>query len=159
MTDHPSASKQDLVQKLTELFADTFSLYLICRNFHWNIACPRYQTLHCFFEEQYHEQSDILEEIAIRIRALGGLVPCSYMSLKKLTKISEISDRTEADYLVGHAQAGHVQAMQTAQFCLKIACTIRDVTTQDLMSELISMHEKSASILKTFMQPVVSHHN
>ena len=45
-----------IVQGLSHLLADTYTLYLKTHNFHWNVTGPQFQTLHALFMAFYQEQ-------------------------------------------------------------------------------------------------------
>src|ERR1044071_1422196 len=44
---------QKVGEALSNVLADTFTLYLKTHNFHWNVVGPMFHTLHLMFEEQY----------------------------------------------------------------------------------------------------------
>src|SRR5687767_2461661 len=76
---------QKVVEALSNVLADTFTLYLKTHNFHWNVVGPMFYTLHLMFEEQYNELWLAGDAIAERIRALGCTAPGSYREFSKLT--------------------------------------------------------------------------
>ena len=46
----PDASRKDVVEALSRLLADSYTLYLKTHNFHWNVTGPMFTTLHTLFE-------------------------------------------------------------------------------------------------------------
>jgi starvation-inducible DNA-binding protein len=68
-------SRAKIVEGLTNVLADSYTLYLKTHNFHWNVTGPRFQPLHTIFEEQYTELALAVDQIAERIRALGFVAP------------------------------------------------------------------------------------
>jgi hypothetical protein len=44
-----------VAEALSQVQADTFTLYLKTHNFRWNVIGPKCHTLHLMFEEQYNE--------------------------------------------------------------------------------------------------------
>lgn len=69
--------RKEIAQGLSRLLADTYTLYLMTHNFHWNVTGPMFQTLHLMFETQYTELALAVDEIAERIRALDAFAPGS----------------------------------------------------------------------------------
>jgi starvation-inducible DNA-binding protein len=136
--------RTQLIQSLNHLLSDTFTLYLMSRNFHWNIAGPRHQTLHHLFEEHYKELGDALDEIAARIRAFGGRAAATYQEYQTLSTLKEPAIDMNASDMVCHAGIGHHQALKAVQHALEIAQKLKDITTEDLLSELSGLHEKCA---------------
>ena len=59
-----------IVGGLSALLADSFTLYMMTHNFHWNVTGPQFNSLHQMFMGQYTEQWNALDIIAERIRAL-----------------------------------------------------------------------------------------
>lgn len=70
--DISEKDKEQIVQGLSQLLADTFSIYIKTHNFHWNVSGPMFVTLHTLFEQQYTELALAIDIIAERIRALGA---------------------------------------------------------------------------------------
>jgi hypothetical protein len=48
--------RKRIVDGLSRLLADAFTLYLKTHNYHWNVTGPQFRTLHLMFEELYNEQ-------------------------------------------------------------------------------------------------------
>ena len=78
--DISEKDKEQIVQGLSQLLADTYSIYLKTHNFHWNVSGPMFVTLHTLFEQQYTELALAIDIIAERIRALGAFAPGSFAS-------------------------------------------------------------------------------
>src|SRR5437016_1521037 len=53
-----------VVKILTNLLADEYVLYTKTRNYHWNIVGQQFNDLHKFFESQYEELNDIVDDVA-----------------------------------------------------------------------------------------------
>src|SRR5574344_2410957 len=76
---------------LSKLLADSFTLYLMTHNFHWNVTGPMFNSLHLMFMTQYTEQWNALDVIAERIRALGFPAPGTYKQFLCTRQISQNS--------------------------------------------------------------------
>src|ERR1044072_2587099 len=57
--------------ELNKALADLMVLYTKTRNYHWNVEGPDFIELHKFYEEQYGELEEAIDDTAERIRALG----------------------------------------------------------------------------------------
>src|SRR5690606_37554914 len=75
--------------ELSEMLADSYTLYLTTHNFHWNVTGPLFNTLHLMFMDQYTEQWQAVDSIAERIRALGHYAPGTYTQYAKLSSIKQ----------------------------------------------------------------------
>ena len=78
-----------IVEGLSRLLADTYTLYLTTHNFHWNVTGPMFSTLHEMFMLQYTELWNAVDLIAERIRSLGYKAPGSYAQFNDLTSIKD----------------------------------------------------------------------
>ena len=81
--------RADIAAGLSRLLADSFNLYLMTHNFHWNVKGPMFNTLHLMFMAQYTEQWNALDVIAERIRALGHPAPGTFKAFAGLASIDE----------------------------------------------------------------------
>ena len=82
--------RKKIAEGLSGLLADSYTLYLMTHNFHWNVTGPQFNSLHTMFMAQYTEQWTALDEIAERIRALGHPAPGTYKEFVKLATIKEV---------------------------------------------------------------------
>src|SRR3546814_10270058 len=73
--------------ELSKMLADSYTLYLMTHNFHWNVTGPLFNTLHLMFMTQYNEKWQEMDSIAERIRELGHFAPGTYAELAKLFSI------------------------------------------------------------------------
>src|SRR4051812_15063484 len=97
-----SGDRKKIVAGLSALLADSYSLYLMTHNFHWNVTGPQFNSLHLMFMTQYTEQWTALDLIAERIRALGYPAPATYREFAKLTSIQEVEGVPSAEDMVRH---------------------------------------------------------
>jgi DNA-binding ferritin-like protein len=86
--------REKIANGLSNLLADSYTLYLMTHNFHWNVTGPMFNTLHVMFMQQYTEQWTALDLIAERIRALGLPAPGTY---KEFVKRASIKGRRPAE--------------------------------------------------------------
>src|SRR5690606_17840188 len=94
-----------IAEGLSGFLADSYTLYLMTHNFHWNVTGPMFTSLHTMFMTQYTEQWAALDEIAERIRALGYPAPGTYTQFAKLASIKEVAGVPKALDMVAHLVA------------------------------------------------------
>ena len=74
--DTPTDLKPDGVaavsQALNALLADTFALYLKTKNFHWHMSGPHFRDYHLLLDEQADADLRETDDIAERVRKIGG---------------------------------------------------------------------------------------
>ena len=99
------AQRKEIVAGLSALLADSYTLYLMTHNFHWNVKGPQFNSLHLMFMGQYTEQWNALDIIAERIRALGFPAPGTYKEFVKLATIQEVEGVPKSDDMIRHLVA------------------------------------------------------
>src|SRR3954467_14931681 len=83
----------EVAQSLNSLLADEHVLYIKTRNAHWNVEGPDFLTIHRFFEEQYKQLEQIIDDIAERVRTIGHYAEASLASFLKETHLTEETRR------------------------------------------------------------------
>ena len=71
-TDLGSNASKDIAGALNAILADTFALYMKTKNFHWHVSGPHFRDYHLLFDEQGAEILGSTDEIAERVRKVGG---------------------------------------------------------------------------------------
>ena len=143
---------QKVTEALSNVLADTFTLYLKTHNFHWNVVGPMFHTLHGMFEEQYNELWLASDAIAERIRALGGIAPGSYSEFTRLTYLREPDPEMSATEMIAELLRDHETAARTTRWALSIARIAVDAPTEDLLTQRLIAHEKTAWMLRSMLQ-------
>lgn len=139
-------------EELSKMLADSYTLYLMTHNFHWNVTGPLFNTLHAMFMTQYTEQWQALDSIAERIRALGHYAPGTYAEYARLSSISETSSVPNAEQMIQLLVKGNEAVAKTARAALKKADSVDDQPTVDLLTQRLDIHEKNAWMLRSLLQ-------
>ncbi len=88
---------------LNDDLADEYVLLTKTRNYHWNVEDPRFNDLHKFFEEQYELISASVDEIAERVRAVGGKTRATLKEFMNSSQIGEdVGSYPDADTMLGN---------------------------------------------------------
>lgn len=134
------------------LLADSYTLYLQTHNFHWNVTGIHFRELHLMFEEHYTELATAVDGIAERIRTLDVAAPGTYKEFSKLSSIKEVEGVPSALDMVEILTKAHEQVIRTAREVLKVAQNADDESTASLVSDRMSVHEKTAWMLRATKQ-------
>ncbi|WP_304528515.1 Dps family protein [Pollutimonas nitritireducens] len=138
--------------ELSKMLADSYTLYLMTHNFHWNVTGPLFNTLHTMFMTQYTEEWQALDAIAERIRALGHYAPGTYAQYAELSSISEPSNVPSAEEMIHLLVRGNEAVAKTARAAFKKADNADDQPTADLLTQRLDIHEKNAWMLRSLLQ-------
>jgi len=144
--------RKAIAKGLSELLADSYSLYLMTHNFHWNVTGPMFNTLHNMFMTQYTEQWAALDLIAERIRALGEPAPATYKEFSKLTSIAEVSGTPKALEMVRYLVKAQEATAKTARKLFSLVDKANDQPTADLLTQRLDIHEKTAWMLRSILE-------
>ena len=146
------AKRKKIAEGLSKLLADSYTLYLMTHNFHWNVTGPQFNSLHNMFMTQYTEQWNALDIIAERIRALGFPAPGTYKEFVKLASIEEVEGVPKATDMIRHLVAAQEAAARTARKLFPVVDAANDQPTADVLTQRIDVHEKTAWMLRSLLE-------
>jgi starvation-inducible DNA-binding protein len=86
---------KDITAAMNALLADMFALYLKTKNFHWHVSGPHFRDYHLMLDEQGSEIFAITDDIAERVRKIGGT---TLRSIGHIARLQRITDN-DADYV------------------------------------------------------------
>ena len=144
--------RKAIAEGLSNLLADTYSLYLKTHYFHWNVTGPMFNTLHLMFETQYNELWLATDLIAERIRSLDVFAPGTYSQFAKLSTIKESDGIPKANDMIAELVAGHEAVCRTARSVFPAAEKASDEATADLLTQRLQVHEKTAWMLRSLFE-------
>src|SRR6516164_5797950 len=84
-----AATAKDVSAALTALLADMFALYLTTKNFHWHVSGPHFRDYHLLVDEQADQIFAASDDIAERVRKIGGTTLRSIGHVAKLQRVTD----------------------------------------------------------------------
>ncbi|WP_221411377.1 Dps family protein [Rheinheimera tangshanensis] len=144
-------NRKKIAQGLSKLLADSYTLYLMTHNFHWNVTGPQFNGLHNMFMDQYTEQWTALDQIAERIRALGFPAPGTYKEFSKLSSIEEIEGVPSATEMLAYLVNAQEATARTARSLFELVNEANDQPSADILTQRLNIHEKTAWMLRSMM--------
>ena len=94
-TDIPPESVIEISIALTTLLASIFALYIKTKNFHWHMSGPHFRDYHLLLDEQGDQLFAMTDDIAERVRKIGGT---TLRSIGQIGRITHVADN-DADYV------------------------------------------------------------
>ena len=143
--------REKIVKGLSALLADSYALYLMTHNFHWNVTGPQFNSLHQMFMTQYTEQWAALDLIAERIRSLGHPAPGTYKAFAQLASVKEVDGVPSAEDMVRHLVRAQETVARTARGLFPVGDAANDQPTADLLTQRLEVHEKTAWMLRSML--------
>ena len=94
-TNLTSNATTDITGGLNALLADMFALYMKTKNFHWHVSGPHFRDYHLMFDEQGEQIFATTDDIAERVRKIGGTTLRSIGNIARLQRIAD----NDADFV------------------------------------------------------------
>src|ERR1700712_5629190 len=94
-TDLPQAAVDKISASLNTLLADAFALYMKTKNFHWHVSGRHFRDYHLMLDQQSEAIFATTDELAERVRKIGGV---TLRSIGDVAKHQTIKDNNE-DYV------------------------------------------------------------
>jgi starvation-inducible DNA-binding protein len=144
----PSEQIKDLSSVLNALLADVYALYLKTKNFHWHMSGPHFRDYHLLLDDQGDQIFAIADDIAERVRKIGGTTIRSIGHIAKLQRITDndqefVPARDMLLELHGDNRA-FVESLRSAH---EVASKANDYATTSLIEVWIDQAERRAWFL------------
>ena len=144
----PSEQVKNLSSVLNALLADVYALYFKSKNFHWHMSGPHFRDYHLLIDEQADQVFSIGDDIAERVRKIGGTTIRSIGHIAKLQRITDndqefVPARDMLLELHGDNKA-FVESLRAAH---EVASKANDYATTSLIEVWIDEAERRAWFL------------
>jgi starvation-inducible DNA-binding protein len=94
-TDLKANAVKDIAGALTTLLADMFALYVKTKNFHWHVSGRHFRDYHLLLDEQAAQIFATTDDIAERVRKIGGTTLRSIGHIGRLQRVLD----NDADFV------------------------------------------------------------
>jgi len=94
-TDLKSNAVKDIAATLTRALADMFALYVKTKNFHWHMSGRHFRDYHLLLDEQSEQIFATTDDIAERVRKIGGT---TLRSIGQISRLQRVFDN-DADFV------------------------------------------------------------
>ncbi len=143
--------RQAVAKILSSLLADEFVLYAKTRNYHWNVTGPQFSELHKFFEAQYDDLEDFMDDTAERVRQLGVKTPASLAEYLRAARLREHPGTyPPAARMLANLLADHETLVRQLRKDLEACASLGDMGNSDFLTGLMEKHEKMAWMLRAY---------
>jgi len=138
---------------LNKLLSDEHVLYIKTRNAHWNVEGPDFAAVHKFFESQYDELEEVIDQVAERIRAIGHYAVGTMEDYLKLTQLNEKShEKNDSLSLIKDLLNDHEAVIISLRENInRFADELHDLGSSDFITGLMESHEKMAWMLRAHL--------
>ncbi|HML94706.1 MAG TPA: DNA starvation/stationary phase protection protein [Thermodesulfobacteriota bacterium] len=139
---------------LNRVLADEYVLYTKTRGYHWNVVGPQFNDLHKFFEGQYEELQDIIDDVAERGRSIGVHALGSLQEMLDEKSLEEDTTKgADSKHMLRSLLSDHEAIIRKLRVDLeKAAEKHKDMGTSDFLTGLMEKHEKMAWMLRSNLE-------
>lgn len=147
-------SREASIEILNGRLADSVMLYTKLRKYHWNVTGIHFESLHELFQDQYKQIEEAIDDIAERVRQLGGMAIGTLEEFKKHSALKEEPGvNPDAEGMVQDLLNDHetiiTQLRKDASYTDE---ELGDLGTSDFLIGLIQRHEKMAWMLRAHLE-------
>src|SRR5579862_2308097 len=134
---------QASVERLNQILADTMTIRDLYKKHHWQVSGRTFYQLHLLFDKHFEEQAELVDQIAERIQALGGLSYAMAADVAENTNVPRPPrGREEVPVQISRLLTAHEIILQGARASARRAAEMGDDGTNDLLvSNVIRTNE------------------
>jgi len=144
----PAEEIKNLSSVLNALLADAFALYIKTKNFHWHMSGPHFRDYHLLLDQQGEQIFAITDDIAERVRKVGGT---TIRSIGQISKLQRIADNDQefvpARDMLLELHADNRAFVESLRSAHEVAAKANDYATTSLIEVWIDEAERRAWFL------------
>lgn len=146
-----SQSIEKVAGILAGILADEVVLQAKTRNFHWNVTGIHFASLHSFFESQYDQLGEYIDDTAERIRQLGRVAPGNLAEFLKASRLKEAKGVPSDKEMLAELMNDHESLIRQLREDVDAANAAGDSGNGDFLTALLEGHEKMAWMLRAHL--------
>jgi starvation-inducible DNA-binding protein len=139
---------RDVTNVLNATLADVFALYLKTKNFHWHMSGPHFRDYHLLLDEQAAQIFAISDDIAERVRKIGGT---TLRSIGHIARTQRIADNDQefvpARDMLLELHSDNMALVESLRAAHEVAGRANDYATTSLIETWIDEAERRAWFL------------
>lgn len=144
--------REQLVEGMKIVLADTFALYLKTHQFHWNVEGADFPQYHEFLENLYTEVYGSVDKIAEEIRALGEYAPGSFTRFKELTNIKDNTGAPSAVEMFTELQGDNQMVLSSIMTAYSLANQYNEIGLSNFLQDRYDAHKKHNWMLSSILK-------
>ena len=142
-TDLGDAASRDIAAGMNGILADVFALYMKTKNFHWHISGPHFRDYHLMLDEQSDQIFAMTDDIAERVRKIGGATIRSIGHVARLQRLSDNdADYVDAPDMLAELREDNRAMLATLREAHDLCDEEKDVATASLIENWIDETER-----------------
>lgn len=143
----PTDLKPEEIKAVTEavnpIIADSFALYLKTKNFHWHLSGSHFRDYHLMFDEQAEAIFASIDDLAERVRRIGGTTLRSISHVSQLQTIDDDNnDFVAPGDMIARLLADNRKIAKAQREAIELTEDKRDHPTSDLLQQVLNETER-----------------
>jgi len=139
---------KNLSSVLNALLADVFALYLKTKNFHWHMSGPHFRDYHLLLDEQGAQIFAMTDDLAERVRKIGGITLHSIGEIGRLQRIHDNDQEfVEAQEMLQELHADNLSLVESLRAAHEVTDEAGDYATTSMIENWIDEGERRAWFL------------
>lgn len=144
-----SKAAEPVISTLTQVLASSYALSALAQNSHWNVVAPTFSQLHSLFGTIYDDASEMVDDIAERIRQLGGFVQVDLAEFQSRAGFSQPAAPQDWHVWVNALLAAHEKVIADWKAVETAAEAAGDLHVQDLGIQYVQDLMKTTWMLRS----------
>jgi starvation-inducible DNA-binding protein len=142
-TDLKSNATKDIAGAMNAILADTFTLYMKTKNFHWHVSGPHFRDYHLMLDDHGDELFAMTDVIAERVRKVGGNTLRSIGDIARQQRLAD-NDAAYVDPqdMLAELRDDNQRMIASMREAHDLCDEHRDVATASLLENFIDEAEK-----------------
>lgn len=134
------------------VLSDQFLLYTKTRNYHWNVVGPRFNDLHKFFQEQYEQLDELMDETAEFVRYFGVKALGTMAEFRQFSRLQEEPGvRPDEVGMIRNLKEDHESVIRHLRDDIEEAEELEAADVADYLTSLLEAHDKMAWMLRSLL--------
>ncbi len=142
-----------VIDHLNAELATAFVLSFNAKRYHWTVTGPHFRDYHLRFEELYTAADGTVDELAERIRMVGGVPLHAPAQMAAQTKavVSDPAARLDPEAMLKEALDNEERVITFMHEGIDLAGQAGDPGTADLLTRFVQVHQKEAWFLREML--------
>lgn len=146
------STEETLAKQLSTVLSELYATRLKAQVYHWNFEGSRFYGVHKTLEEVYESFDDFIDDLAERIRTIGGRPISSYAEIARLASVqNSSSDKASSspDMIEDIVESLNLFNRRLKE-SMKTAKSQDDPVSEDLLLQILSKSEKFRWMMQSF---------
>ncbi|MEL6648320.1 MAG: DNA starvation/stationary phase protection protein [Pseudomonadota bacterium] len=144
-------AKTEIALALNQSVAETVVTTMLAQNFHWNVTGMAFGSLHALFQEIYEDHFTAQDDLAERIKAIGGHANGKLSEMVSISKVDEHDGHATDEEMIALLADAQLTVAGTLAATAAVASGHGDLLTEDLCIGRGQTHEKFAWLLNSHL--------